>query len=241
MCFMAKKLKNRGSTRHQNKKVAAHPKKHKNNLKPAKTHAKMKKVAVKKTVDKEDHVKKERVGRSKREAAANLYTKEEVMAAVAELSKNDAAVGYLKKNISKRALDVVNGLVTPKTDEELALELDMKINAVRRILNLMQGMGMTNYYVAKNVNGWLSFAWYINIGKLPLFYEYINSIENKKPMINNECNDYFICENCYGATKLIFTFDAAFEENFKCASCGKNLLMMDRGEATKLISASPQI
>jgi transcription factor E len=180
---------------------------------------------------------KTRSTKSKREAVANLYTEEEITAAVNELSRNEAASGYLKKNVSTRALDVINKLVVPKTDEALAAELDMKINAVRRILNMMQHYGITNYYIAKNVNGWLSFAWYINISKLPPFFDYIDSIENKKPTINNDCNDYFVCNNCYDATKLIFTFDAAFEENFKCGSCGKSLAMLDKIEATKLISA----
>jgi transcription factor E len=194
--------------------------------------------AVRKNIE---DIDRQRSTKKSRAAAANVYTPEEVMKAVNELSGNEVVVGYLKKNISKRAIDVINKLVTPKTDEDLAAELEMKINAVRRILNLMQGCGITNYYVAKNVNGWLSFAWYINVAKLPPFFEYVNSIENRAPAISNDCNDYFMCNGCYENTKLIFTFDAAFEEGFKCNSCGKSLVMMDRAQATKLItSASAQ-
>ncbi len=166
---------------------------------------------------------------------ANIYAPEEVAAAIQGLAANEAAIGYLKKNVSKRAMDVVNGLVSPKTDEALAAELDMKINAVRRILNIMQGYGITNYYVAKNVNGWLSFAWYINISKLPPFFDYIESLEQAQPIINKDCNDYFVCDSCYDKTKLIFTFDAAFEENFKCGACGDGLKMLDKSQASDLM------
>ena len=177
----------------------------------------------------------------RKEVVANIYTPEEVNAALQQLSEDEAVVGYLKKNVSKRALDVLNALTTPKTDDALAAELDMKINAVRRILNLMQGAGITNYYIAKNVNGWLSFAWYINMSKIPPFFDYVNSVEMSRPMVNSECNDYFVCKNCYEATKLLFTFDAAFEEDFKCNSCGKNLAAMNRDEATTLISTVPKV
>lgn len=179
---------------------------------------------------------KERQTRRK-EIIANIYAPEEVRAALQQLTVDEAVISYLKKNVSKRALDVLNALATPKTDEALAAELNIKINAVRRILNLMQGAGITNYYIAKNVNGWLSFAWYINISKIPPFFDYVNSVENVRPMVNNECNDYFVCNRCYDATKLLFTFDAAFEEGFKCNSCGKSLAAMNREQANELISS----
>lgn len=182
----------------------------------------------------------QRSTRSKREAVAVRFTPEEIRSGIDTLSNNDAAIGYLKKNVSKRATDVINALATPKTDEALALELDMKINAVRRILNILQGYGVTNYYIAKNVNGWLSFAWYINIGKLPPFFEYIKTLESKAQTVSENCNDYFVCENCYDKSKLIFTFDAAFEEEFKCSVCSNKLQMVDRTQASSLMDKAQE-
>ncbi|MCL5430580.1 MAG: hypothetical protein M1504_03855 [Candidatus Marsarchaeota archaeon] len=169
-----------------------------------------------------------------KKAMAYKYTPEEVTMAIGQLSQNNDAADYLKKNVSKRALDVINMLNTPKTDEALAEELDLKINAVRRILNIMQGYGITNYYIAKNVNGWLSFAWYLNVDKFSPFFEYVNNLETSKPLVNDQCNDYFVCSKCYDQTKLVFTFDAAFEGDFRCTSCGAKLDMIDRNAATKL-------
>ena len=165
----------------------------------------------------------------------NIYSEFEVKGILDSVAKNEIAVGYLKKNVSKRALDVLSLLTVPKTDEELAEGLDMKINAVRRILNLLQGNGVTNYYVSKNVNGWLSFAWYINVGKLRTFVDHIEEAENSVPIINAACNDYFVCNSCYEKTKLIFTFDAAFEEGFKCSACSTGLAMINKEEAMRLV------
>ena len=110
----------------------------------------------------------------------------------------------------------------------------MKINAVRRILNMMQDYGITNYYVSKNVNGWLSFAWYINVSKLQPFFDYISNLEAKDTIVNDQCNDYFVCNKCYEQNKLIFTFESAFEESFKCNSCNGNLAMINKDDAKRL-------
>ena len=161
---------------------------------------------------------------------------DEVKSALNSLLNNTMAVEYLKKNVSKMAVDVVGMLVTPKTDEYLAEQLGIKINAIRRILNIMQGYGITNYYISKNTKGWLSFAWYINTSKLPPFLDYVESMEKEGSIISDKCNDYFICDSCYKSDMFVFTFDSAFENNFKCISCSKNLSRMDKTEAESLLN-----
>lgn len=161
---------------------------------------------------------------------------QEVKEALDTLFSNDQAVEYLKKNVSKMAVDVIGMLVTPKTDEYLAEQMGTKINAIRRILNIMQGYGITNYYISKNTKGWLSFAWYINISKLPPFLDYVAGMEHEKSIVNESCNDYFVCKSCYESDRFVFTFDSAYENAFKCNNCGKGLERMDRNEAQSLIS-----
>jgi transcription initiation factor IIE alpha subunit len=158
--------------------------------------------------------------------------------AIDNLLVNEEVVEYLKKNVSKRAVDVINMLATPETDENLAEQLGMKINAIRRILNIMQGYGITNYYVSKNTNGWLSFSWYINANKVAPFLEYIGSMGDNKVAADENCNDYFICNNCYKNDKFIYTFDAAFETEFKC-SCGNNLERIEREQVEALLNKKP--
>ncbi|MDE1857099.1 MAG: hypothetical protein KGH98_03385 [Candidatus Micrarchaeota archaeon] len=161
---------------------------------------------------------------------------EDAKKAIDQLLGDDASLSYLKKNVSKRAIDVITMLSSPKTDEYIAEQLGTKINAVRRMLNLMQNYGITNYYVSKNVDGWLSFAWYINTGKIGQFFDYIKQINTAEPVVKEDCDDYFICNACYSDNKLIFPFDAAFEEQFKCNMCGSNLKRVDKDGVKDLVA-----
>ncbi|MGI0100672.1 MAG: hypothetical protein ACREBH_03070 [Candidatus Micrarchaeaceae archaeon] len=183
-------------------------------------------------------VKNKTVVKESRKKKTNMSVPqpEEVKAALDKLLYNEIAVEYLKKNVSKMAVDVIGMLITPKTDEYLAEQLGTKINAIRRILNIMQGYGITNYYISKNTKGWLSFAWYINTNKLPPFLEYIEGMEKEKSIVNDTCNDYFICESCYKSDRFVFTFDSAFENSFKCNNCGKSLDRMSKEEAEQLLN-----
>ena len=179
----------------------------------------------------------------KREGKVNKYipSPKETREALNILFANDFAVDYLKKNVNKSALEVLSLLQSPNTDEAIAMQLDMKVNSVRRILNIMQGYGITNYYVAKNTNGWLSFAWYINTGKISSFFDYIKSMKGDEySVIKEDCNDYFVCKKCYKEDSIIFTFDAAYEAGFKCGSCGDKFAMISKEEAMELINQDRQ-
>ena len=163
----------------------------------------------------------------------NISPPDEIKAALDSLLDDNDSLSFLRKNVSKWAPDVLNMLTAPKTDEYLAEQLGMKINAVRRILNLLQGYGVTNYYVAKNTNGWLSFAWYVNAGKVAPFFDYIKSVSSRRSVVTNECNDYFMCNGCYPKEKLIFTFDAAYEAAFRC-TCGQKFARITKDAAESL-------
>ena len=170
-----------------------------------------------------------------------IPSQKETDEALRVLLSNDFAVDYIRKNVNKNALDVLSLLRSPNTDEAIAAQLDMKVNSVRRILNIMQGYRITNYYVAKNTNGWLSFAWYININKIGSFFDYIKSMKGDEySIIKDNCNDYFVCKKCYNDDNIIFTFDAAYETGFKCASCGNKFEMINKEEATALINQDKQ-
>ena len=174
------------------------------------------------------------ITKSKKLKNMNISKPEDVKNAINIMLCNENIVDYLKKNVSRVAPEVIGMLSTPRTDEYIAAQLDLKINAIRRILNILQGYGITNYYVAKNTNGWLSFAWFINVEKLDPFLQYVNGIGMNKSIINADCNDYFMCKKCYPVDKMMFTFDSAFETGFKC-SCGNELHRISKAEAEELI------
>ncbi len=164
----------------------------------------------------------------------NIMAPEVVKGYIEQIIASELATEYLRKNVSKAAVDVLAMLAAPKTDEYLAEQLGMKINAIRRMLNIMQGYGITNYYVSKNDKGWLSFAWYINTSKVPPFLQHITDLETEKVVSNSTCNDYFMCEKCYKDDKMLYTFDTAFDITFKC-TCGNNLTSVDKNRAEELV------
>ncbi len=155
---------------------------------------------------------------------------------IKKLLSNERANSYIGQNVNKRAAEVISLLAVPKTDEQIAEILDMKINSVRRILNILQGYGITNYNTYKDNKGWLSFFWSINTTKIDQFFEYINK-NNKTTIITDSCDDYFICKKCYQDDKLVLNFDAVFESNFKCY-CGRDLERIDRKSAENLVVES---
>ncbi len=193
-------------------------------------------VSVKRSITEQKPPKKQLTAKEKRE---KLYIPEPKLArgTLNAILADNFATDYLRKNVSKNAIDVLGVITTPKTAEQVSAILDIKINFVRSMLNIMQGYGITNYYVAKNDNGWLSFAWYINTAKFQSFFDYIRSIKSDEIVIKDDCNDYFICAKCYNNTKLIFAFDSAYEAGFKCRACGGKFKMINRDEAESLVKA----
>jgi transcription factor E len=163
------------------------------------------------------------------------YTPEQVSAAINLIKSNEAVKEYLTKNVSSLTLAIMDELKFPNTDDSIAAKLNIKVNSVRRVLNILQNYGITNYYIAKNTNGWLSFSWYINVDKIPTFIDSMITKEEKmgKTQIDKNCNDYFICPTCYKETKIIFPFDTAFENNFRCTFCSNKLESIDKEEIEK--------
>lgn len=190
----------------------------------------VKKPEQPKVADKIKELKK-KVERKKNQ---NIMPPDVVKGYIEQIIASDIATDYLRKNVSKAAVEVLGMLYSPKTDEYLAEQLGMKINAIRRILNIMQGYGITNYYISKNDKGWLSFAWYINTSKVVPFLQHVTDLETEKVVSNNTCNDYFICEKCYKEDKIIYTFDTAFDVTFKC-TCGNDLARVDKSRAEELV------
>jgi len=200
-------------------------------------HAKVRhKRSVKKTIKRINKTKL-----TKQKLAMAAKQKEQAVinsgAIVDDLLEDSVISNYLIKNVSKRAPEIMRMLEKPQDDEKIAEALGMKINAVRRVLNILQGYGITDYKISKNENGWLQFEWSINSREVSKFLEYVEETINKNSVIRADCNDYFICSNCYGDNKLVFSFDAAFEEKFKCG-CGKDMVRIDKEEAQKLIEES---
>ena len=144
---------------------------------------------------------------------------------------------HLVATMGDRSVDVVKALYKkPQTDEKLTEKLEMKINEVRRVLNMMNGHGITKYDVTKDSSGWLIFTWRVDAEKL---FEYANARKQTDSVpasaLPENCNDFFFCKKCYDNNTIVLPFDSAIEHSFKCVDCGSKLDMIDRQNAELFI------
>ncbi|MEM3839090.1 MAG: hypothetical protein QXF01_00725 [Candidatus Micrarchaeaceae archaeon] len=146
---------------------------------------------------------------------------------------------FVLKNIGTRGVELMKALNSaPHTDEKLASKLDVKVNEVRRMLNVLNGYGLTKYDIKKDEKGWLTFKWYLDREKLNTFYGVLQEKQNsQKVNLQENCNDFFYCNECYKEQKLILPFDSAYELNFKCGGCGKILEVLNKQEARALFDS----
>lgn len=142
---------------------------------------------------------------------------------------------YMVKNVGSTSIDILRLLTkSAQTDEGLAAKLGIKINDVRRMLNMMNGYSFLRYDTNKDNKGWLIFKWHIDKEKLYEFEQGVNkSILGSAQ--NPNCNDFFFCNGCYGENKVVVPFDAAFETGFRCVDCGKSLNMLDKSSAESIL------
>ena len=158
-------------------------------------------------------------------------------------AKIDEVVGkasfseFIAQNVGMRAVDIIKLINVPQTDESVAAELGMKINEVRRILNVLNGYGVARYDTNKDSKGWLTFRWRIDGDRLMALSA---TVDAKKPetayRLSEDCNDFFCCDKCYDEQKAILPFDAAFENKFRCDVCGGKLRRLNKDEVSSLFA-----
>ncbi len=151
------------------------------------------------------------------------------------LLENLTFADFISKNVGKKAINVIKLLDAPQTDEKIAADLGVKINEVRRILNVLDSYGVARYDTNKDSKGWLTFKWYLDGEKLTELHQTALTAksENGRALPDN-CNDFFYCGKCYEEAKVILPFDAAYETQFKCEGCGKPLRQMSKEQARAL-------
>ncbi|VVB77012.1 Transcription factor E [uncultured archaeon] len=185
--------------------------------------AKMRDDAIKKT--------------KKNEADAAVKREEGVL--IEAIAEKKMFSDFISQNVGKRAIDIIKHIHNPQTDESVAADLGMKINEVRRILNVLSSYGVARYDTNKDNKGWLTFKWYLDSEKLTELDAKIASMKPESTYhLQDNCNDFFYCAKCYDEQKTILPFDAAFEGQFKCDSCGGKLKQLSRTEATDLFEKS---
>lgn len=153
-----------------------------------------------------------------------------------EMLATDNFMKQINASVGREANDILKTLVkAPKTDEDIASQLNLKVNDVRRMLNIMNGYSIVRYDVNKDSKGWLIFKWRIDEEKLGEYITGMNvSLAGSDPLLPGNCNDFFICKKCYVDNKIVHPFDSAFEVGFTCDGCGKPLAIMNREQTVAL-------
>ncbi len=167
------------------------------------------------------------------EALANSAMAKEVGVILSDGMFNE----FVVKNVGKSGVDLINHLNSaPHTDDKLAVKMDVKVNEVRRMLNVLNGYGITKYDINKDGKGWLTFKWYLDREKMIAFRGTLaDKTKEANLTVSSECNDFFYCVSCYNDQKVILPFESAFDINFTC-ECGKALSALDKNQVSVLVN-----
>lgn len=121
------------------------------------------------------------------------------------------------------------------TDEEIAEELDLEVNTVRRTLITLNENNLADYRrVRDNESGWLSYYWVFTYDNIPNQLE--NHMEELKEMLDERYEyeknqDFYRCKTCRNR----YNFSESYELNFRCVRCGSELTSEDSKSVLKYV------
>ncbi len=120
------------------------------------------------------------------------------------------------------------------TDEELAEELGLELNDVRRALFILYENDLASYRRLRDEDsGWLTYLWTFQYDEIPEqleeeMYRLLDGLEERREYERN--NEFYLCERC----GIRFEFGEAMEFDFECPECGNQVETM---ENTRLVTA----
>jgi transcription initiation factor TFIIE subunit alpha len=112
------------------------------------------------------------------------------------------------------------------TDEELAEELGLELNDVRRALFILYENDLASYRRLRDEDsGWLTYLWTFEYENIPEkleeeMYELLEALEARQEYEMD--NEFYLCPE----ESIRFDFGEAMEFNFACPSCGADLESM---------------
>ncbi|MDY6817943.1 MAG: transcription factor [Halobacteriales archaeon] len=152
-----------------------------------------------------------------------------------ELLEDPVIQKYLHELVGPRGMPVAaappDGEVT---DEELAEELDLELNDVRRSLFILYENDLASYRrVRDEDSGWLTYLWTFHYEHIPEnleeeMYRLLEALEERREY--EQTHEFYLCEVC----SIRFEFGEAMDVGFECPECGSALESM---ENTHLVDA----
>jgi len=158
----------------------------------------------------------------------NCLTDEDTTMAFEDLLNDPVIQKYLHELVGPTGMPVAaappDGEVT---DEELAEQLDLELNAVRRALFILYENDLASYRrVRDEDSGWLTYLWTFHYENIPEnleseMYRLLDALENREEY--EEINEFYLCDVC----SIRFEFGEAMDFGFQCPECGSPLESMD--------------
>mgnify|MGYP001772851337 CR=1 FL=1 len=132
----------------------------------------------------------------------------------------------------RRIIELLLNSQSGKSDEEIAQELNLRVNDVRRLLYELSRYGFVAYIrMTRGDSRWYNYYWYTDKNMLKQGIDKriseVMRILNER-LAYEESQTFYICPNDMAR----YTFDEAFENNFRCIQCGSELVEVDN---TKVI------
>lgn len=157
-----------------------------------------------------------------KEAAAQ--PKRELSREIQELLSKAETRHWLIELGGENALDVVKGLPSVPSDEELAKKLKIRVSDVRASLNKLHNEGLVFYMRDKNSEtGWYSYAWVINEDRIKRWVE--EKYAQQQAYAPQDGVALYFCKDC-GLSSAV-SFEAAADCSFKCPNCSRALDFLD--------------
>ncbi|WP_136716048.1 transcription factor E [Halorientalis salina] len=152
-----------------------------------------------------------------------------------ELLEDPVIQKYLHELVGPKGMPVAaappDGEVT---DEELAEELGLELNDVRRALFILYENDLATYRRLRDEDsGWLTYLWTFKYEQIPEkleeeMYRLLDALEQRQDYEHN--NEFYLCEVC----GIRFEFDEAMDFGFECPECGSPV---DAMENTALVES----
>jgi len=121
------------------------------------------------------------------------------------------------------------------TDDQLALELGIEINEIRKALFALYELGLAEYRrIRDDETGWMEYYWKINYDRsVEILRRELEKTKKKlEEKIEQESNNiYYICPNMC----IKVSYEEAMDYNFSCPKCGAMLEYLDNSKAIEKI------
>ncbi len=145
-----------------------------------------------------------------------------------ELLNDPVIQKYLHELVGPKGMPVAAAPAEGEvTDEELAEELGLELNDVRRALFILYENDLATYRrVRDEDSGWLTYLWTFEYDNIPQNLaeemERLMQALDRREEYERE-NEFYLCEVC----SLRFEFGEAMDFGFECPECGSPLEAME--------------